>query len=195
MVYGFAKQSGGHAQIESEPGLGTTVRLYLPAAEKAPAREPEEGGGRTEAPGETILVVEDDPRVRRVSVRRLKGLGYAVLEAEDGPAALRLINDGSKVDLLFTDIMMPGGVNGIELARKAMERRAGLKVLFTSGFAEPTVLHEALQATGARWLGKPYRTDELSTRLRDLLARPEKDTSLIPASPKRQTRSRRPVRS
>jgi CheY-like chemotaxis protein len=171
MVYGFAKQSGGHAQLYSEVGLGTTVRMYLPARAT-------EGGAavrRTAAPtapvkaGETILVVEDDARVRRVSVRRLKELGYTVAEADGGPAALKMLDRGEAVDLLFTDVVMAGGMTGIDLAREAHRRRPGLKVLFTSGYAEPAVIQRALPRSESSWLSKPYSAIELHTKIRQLL--------------------------
>jgi len=121
--------------------------------------------------GERILVVEDDPRVRRVSVRRLKELGYAVVEVETGPAALEILDNGEPVDLLFTDIVMPGGMSGIELAREARARRPELKVLFTSGYAEPAVIEKGLLTANSGWLGKPYNIRELAAKLRELIDR------------------------
>jgi CheY-like chemotaxis protein len=173
MVYGFAKQSGGHVQLYSEVGLGTTVRMYLPARE-AEAAETERRKPVSSAPlraGETILVVEDDPRVRRVSVRRLKELGYAVIEADSGPAALQVLDRGEAIDLLFTDVIMAGGMTGIDLAREAGRRRPGLKVLFTSGYAEPEVMERGLPTSGSAWLGKPHSARELHTKIRELLDR------------------------
>jgi PAS domain S-box-containing protein len=157
MVYGFVKQSGGHVQLYSELGHGTTVRLYLPArvddagiGEQRPA-----AAVARAASGETVLVVEDDQRVRRVSVRRLKELGYAVIEAESGPAALAVLDREEPIDLLFTDIVMAGGMTGVELAHEARRRRRELKILFTSGYAEPAVIKGGLLTTNAGWLGKP----------------------------------------
>ena len=173
MVYGFAKQSGGHMQLYSEVGLGTTVRMYLPARAAAAAV----AGRRDAAPvatartGETILVVEDDPRVRRVSVRRLKELGYDVIEADSGAAALAALDRGVSIDLLFTDVIMAGGMNGIDLAREAGRRRPGLKTLFTSGYAEPAVLERGMPSTESAWLGKPHSALELRTKIRELLDR------------------------
>ena len=171
MVHGFVKQSGGHVQIYSELGRGTTVRIYLPALEttttsRAKGEPRKIGRGQHR---ETILIVEDDPRVRRVSLRRLKELGYSVLEAENGPAALAIIERGDAFDLLFTDVVMAGGMSGIELAQKARESRPDLKVLFTSGYAEPAVMTQALLAQHAAWLGKPYATQQLDEKLRGLL--------------------------
>jgi CheY-like chemotaxis protein len=170
-VHGFVKQSGGHVQIYSELGHGTTIRIYLPihsdAALKTDARTiPAAALPRHR---EVILVVEDDPRVRRVSLRRLKDLGYSVLEAENGAAAMTIIERGESFGLLFTDVVMAGGMNGIELAQKAREKRPDLKVLFTSGYSEPAVMTQALLADNAAWLGKPYTTQQLDEKLRTLL--------------------------
>jgi CheY-like chemotaxis protein len=173
MVHGFVKQSGGHVQIYSELGRGTTIRIYLPAdggSEEKKVQQDDVGAGATPGPArETILTVEDDPRVRRISLRRLKLLGYQVLEAESGAAAFAIIQQGAAFDLLFTDVIMAGGMSGIELAQKAREKRPDLKVLFTSGFAEPAVLTQALLSENAGWLGKPYSTEQLEEKLRALL--------------------------
>jgi PAS domain S-box-containing protein len=172
MVYGFVKQSGGHVQLYSEPGLGTTVRLYLPA-QQGDAKVASQPAGVPAAPtaGETVLLVEDDPRVRRVSLRRLKELGYMVLEADSGPAALKLLDEGAEVDVLFTDIVMSGGMTGIDLAREIHRRRPEVRILLTSGYAEPSVVTGGLLTMGAGWLGKPYSVDELQSKLRALLDR------------------------
>jgi CheY-like chemotaxis protein len=171
MVYGFVKQSNGHAQLYSEPDHGTTVRLYLPRA----AEEQDVASAATEATvnplrarGETVLVVEDEPRVRRMSVARLSDLGYRVLEAANGPAALTLIEAHPEIDLLFTDFIMPGGMTGGDLAREARKRRPDLKVLFTSGYAEPDLVRRGL-SDGAVWLKKPYTAAEFARQLRDIL--------------------------
>lgn len=171
MVHGFVKQSGGHVQLYSELGHGTTIRIYLPVhggtAAKPPAPAPS-NETRLEH-GEIILAVEDDPRVRRVSLRRLKDLGYTVLEADSGLAALAILDRGEAFDLLFTDVVMAGGMSGIDLAQRAREKRPDLKVLFTSGYAEPAVMTQALLAKNAAWLGKPYSTQQLGEKLRELL--------------------------
>jgi PAS domain S-box-containing protein len=170
MVYGFVKQSGGHIQLYSEPGMGTTVRLYLPARSGEAVVAPRFAGSRApQAAGETVLVAEDDPRVRRVSLRRLKELGYLVLEADSGPAALKLLDGGAEIHVLFTDMVMSGGMTGIELAQEARRRRPELKILFTSGYAEPAAAAGGLLTTDAQWLGKPYGVDELQSKLRELL--------------------------
>ncbi|MEN5082862.1 PAS domain S-box protein [Bosea sp. TWI1241] len=173
MVYGFAKQSGGHVQLYSEPGRGTTVRLFLPAATPqaeaaAPAPLPEELPP-VPAPRsrELILVVEDDARVRRVAVARLEDEGYRVLEAANGAQALALVEQNPDIALLFTDIVMPGGMLGDELARHVRALRPELPVLFTSGFAEPEIAGRELNQGG--WLKKPYTARDLAVRLRQLL--------------------------
>jgi PAS domain S-box-containing protein len=172
MVYGFVKQSGGQVQLYSEVGHGTTVRLFLPLAGEEAGRE--EGQAPALAAfrsrGETILVVEDEARVRRVSVARLLDLGYRVLEAGDGPAALAMLQRHSEIDLLFTDLVMPGGMTGRELAEEAQRRRDGLKVLFTSGYAQPEMVRRGLPPRGA-WLKKPYTAAELAAVLREVLDR------------------------
>jgi len=173
MVYGFVKQSGGHIELDSEPGRGTTVRLYLPAlaSEGERAKTRHKTRATRQSSGEIVLVVEDDPRVRRVSVRRLKELGYAVVEADSGPAALAVIDRDQRIDLLFTDIVMPGGITGVDLARAARARRPDLKILFTSGYAEPAIIEGGLSTENAGWLGKPFTTADLAVKLSDLLAR------------------------
>ena len=172
MVYGFVKQSGGHIQLYSEPGIGTTVRIYLPehAGEAIAVAERVPASITQEALGETVLVVEDDQRVRRVSVRRLRELGYAVIEADSGAAALLVLDREEPIDVLFTDIVMPGGMSGIDLAHEARRRRPELRVLFTSGYAEPAAVKGSTLTTNVAWLGKPYSINELDVKLRALLA-------------------------
>jgi hypothetical protein len=171
MVHGFVKQSGGHVQIYSEPGHGTTIKVYLPVHDdEGRQMEKSEKSGAPDAPHrEIILTVEDDPRVRRVSLRRLKSLGYTVHEADSGASAMEIIERGDAFDLLFTDVVMAGGMSGIELAQKAREKRPHLKVLFTSGYAEPVVMTQAVLSENAGWIGKPYSTQELDEKLRALL--------------------------
>lgn len=174
MVYGFTKQSGGHVQIYSEVGQGTSIRLFLPAASMvAPLAEPASADGHLPPSGlpggsETILVVEDDARVRRVAVARLEDMTYRVLQAETAAEALGVLGAHPEVALLFTDIVMPGGMSGDELAREARKLRPGLKIIMTSGFAEPSVAVRELAAE-ASWLKKPYSAMELAVRIRELL--------------------------
>lgn len=173
MVYGFVKQSGGHVRLYSELGHGTTIRLYLPANELTESTPPsvKAVGFSHRISGGRILVVEDQPRVRRVTVRRLKELGYFVLEADGASAALAVLERGEPIDLLFTDVVMPGGMTGIELAAKVREHHPEIRTLFTSGFSEPEKIREVALATSAGWLAKPYGMAELDTKLRELLGR------------------------
>ena len=175
MVYGFAKQSNGHVSIYSEPGLGTTVRMYLPTLpEKTKGASPPPRLEREAAPSaaETILIVEDDPFVRSYAVMSLQSLGYRVTAAVDGNDALQKLGTDLEVDLLFTDIVMPGGINGWELADRAREIRPELRVLLTSGYAlEALTAHGHLRDASAI-LPKPYRKAELARRLREALSAP-----------------------
>ena len=173
MVYGFAGQSGGHATLYSEPGLGTTVSLYFPAATRMAGEEAEasavgmqpESGGTS---GRKVLVVEDNDAVRRLSVARLEALGYRTLAAGNAEEALALLGTDRDVDVLFADIVMPGALNGHDLARKVTSEHPQMSVLLTSGFAG------GIAATAAEefpLLQKPYRQSDLATRLRILLSR------------------------
>ncbi|MEX1205293.1 MAG: PAS domain S-box protein [Dongiaceae bacterium] len=170
MVYGFVKQSGGHLKIYSEVGHGTTMRLYLPNATALEASaEAQPLGAGLPRGDETVLVVEDDTAVRELVVSQLAGLGYAVLQAPDGPAAEAVLEGGAAVDLLFTDIVMPGGMTGRQLADRARRRRPGLKVLFTSGYAENAVVHQGRLDPGVHLLSKPYKKLDLARKIRQVL--------------------------
>ena len=173
MVYGFAKQSNGHVSIYSEPGLGTTVRIYLPAltakAKDAAAPVPWEV---VPSGAETVLIVEDDPFVRSYAVMSLQTLGYHVIAAVDGREAMQQLQTGAHIDLLFTDIVMPGGVNGWELAGLARKTRPDLRVLLTSGYALETLAANGHLQDGSAILSKPYRKAELARRLREALSLP-----------------------
>jgi PAS domain S-box-containing protein len=171
MVYGFVKQSGGHVKIYSEPGQGTTVKIYLPrslAAEDAmaPVGEPQQAVGGTE----TILVAEDDEAVRTTVVEMLTDLGYRVLKAADAASALAVVESGVPIDVLFTDVVMPGTLRSPELARMARERLPGLAVLFTSGYTENAIVHGGRLDPGVELLGKPYTRESLARRIRQVLA-------------------------
>ncbi|QXC53069.1 PAS domain S-box protein (plasmid) [Agrobacterium salinitolerans] len=172
MVYGFARQSGGNVQLYSEPGQGTSVRIFLPAAmdSAGPLEDDIKDVSTVIAPGrgEKILVVEDDARVRRVAIARLAALGYRVVEASNGVEALQHLENHSDIDLLFSDIVMPGGMAGDELADLVRTIRPDIRVLFTSGYAEPAVAGRQLAKKGS-WLKKPYTARELAIRLRELL--------------------------
>jgi PAS domain S-box-containing protein len=173
MVYGFAKQSGGHVTIYSEPGLGTTVRIYLPAVlaktRSAPMAVEKEV---VQIGSEMVLVVEDDPFVRSYAVMSLESLGYKVISAVDGKEALQTLGAAPHVDLLFTDVVMPGGVNGWELAGLARKERPELRVLLTSGYALETLAANGHLRQGALILEKPYRKAELARLVREALAAP-----------------------
>jgi CheY-like chemotaxis protein len=172
MVYGFIKQSEGHVHIRSEPGRGTTVTMYLPRAVSESPHAPAAAGVFRIIHGtETILLVEDDEHVRRFALNQLKSLGYDVLQAHDGVAAMELIERPGRIDLLFTDFVMPGGMSGRQLADAARRRRPGLKVLFTSGYNEEAVHQGRLDQTVAL-LPKPYRRRELAERIRSILDAP-----------------------
>ena len=169
MIYGFAKQSGGHATIYSEPGRGTTVNIYLPrhAESVAPETLPEEVGPA--ATGKTILVVEDDPRVRKLTVTRLESLGYATLVAADAHEALAVLGSGAEVDLVFTDLVMPGGLSGYELAHRVAAEWPHLPVLLTSGYADELVRRDEDAIAHLKVLNKPYRLADLANAIAEAL--------------------------
>jgi len=177
MVYGFVRQSGGHVKIYSEPGQGTTVKVYLPRAHDAdalvdaapdPAAAGDASGG-----AETVLVVEDDAAVRRATVEMLQELGYRVLKASDADQALVVIDDAvahhAAIDLLFTDVVMPGRLKSPELADKARERLPGIAVLFTSGYAQNAIVHGGRLDPGVELLPKPYSARALASKVRAVL--------------------------
>ena len=169
MVYGFMKQSGGHINAYSEVGKGTTFRLYLPRAGGTDAAVAERASGMPATGGdETVLVVEDNPAMRRIVLRQLTSLGYRVLEASCAADALSILAK-ERVDALFTDIVMPGETNGLELARTALGRMPSLKVLLTSGFPDINIESDENRLAGVRLLSKPYRREDLARMLRDAL--------------------------
>ena len=168
MIYGFVKQSGGHVAIYSEPGDGTTVKLYLPRAEGAAQAPSERTPAEPVGGSETLLLVEDDASVRRYAHQQLVALGYRVIEAHDGAQALEFLRGGAAVDLLFTDVVMPG-MSGRELAEQATQLRPGLKVLYTSGYAEDAIVHQGRLDAGVHLLSKPYRREEMARRIREAL--------------------------
>jgi two-component system CheB/CheR fusion protein len=172
MVFGFIKQSGGHISVYSEPGIGTTFRLFMPRmTEDASAYEEDRVVPLAAGKGETVLVVEDNAALRRVVARQLGELGYRVLAAENASAGLQLMEQQS-IDLLLTDVVMPGGVNGRELARRARQRWPGIKVIFTSGFSEARLNGDAGPLSSfTPLLGKPYRKEELASAAREALDR------------------------
>src|SRR5437868_2017009 len=171
MVFGFVKQSGGHIKIYSEEAHGTTVRIYLPRSTgphqtdtEAPAPPDIQGGH------EVVLIVEDDPLVRKYVITQIRGLGYTTLDAANAREALDIIDNHEKIDLLFTDVIMPGPMNGRHLVDEALKRRPGLKTLFTSGYTENAIVHHGRLDSGVLLLAKPYRKSDLARMIRQALS-------------------------
>jgi CheY-like chemotaxis protein len=170
MVYGFVKQSAGHINIYSEEGHGTTIKMYLPpgtgawlVSEVSPA--PAVQGGN-----EKILVVEDDRLVRDYVLTQLHSLGYSTLDAANAAQAQAIVEAGNEFDLLFTDVIMPGAMNGRQLANELRKSKPGLKVLFTSGYTENAIIHHGRLDTGVLLLAKPYRKSDMAVMIRKALA-------------------------
>ena len=171
MVYGFVKQSNGHIRIYSEEGHGTTVKLYLPqAAGVADALPAEAGISEFVGGDESILIVEDDALVREYVVTQISRLGYDTLAANNAAEALAIINGPERIDLLFTDVIMPGGMNGRQLAIESQTRRPGLKILYTSGYTENAIVHHGRLDAGVLLLPKPYLSSDLALMIRTALA-------------------------
>ncbi len=173
MVYGFVAQSGGHIDVESDEGRGTVIRIYFPRSVAALQRHGAEESAASDPPGgsETILVVEDDGDVRDFVTAVLNGLGYAVLEAEDGPSALCLLQNGASVDVLLTDVVMPGGMSGRDVAAEARKRVPGIKVLFTSGYTRDAIARDGGLDDGVELIAKPYGKEALARKVRSVLDR------------------------
>ena len=171
MIYGFAKQSRGHVKIYSEVGHGTTVRLYLPRHGKDGPAAAKPLDPQAEAPqgSETILLVEDDAQVMDLVTTQMESLGYRVLGAASGPYALKILSEDSSVALLFTDIVMPGGMNGRQLAHAALQIRPDIRILYTSGYTQNAIVHQGKLDQGVHYLAKPYRRSELAQKLRQIL--------------------------
>ncbi|TMJ56789.1 MAG: response regulator [Alphaproteobacteria bacterium] len=169
-VYGFIKQSGGHCTIYSEPGEGTTVKLYLPRhLGKEEPVTPAVPAAAGVSGGETILVVEDDADVRSFASDLLRDLGYRVLAAATGPDGLRLLDQYPEVRLLFTDVALPGGMTGRQLADEAERRHPGLKVLYTTGYARNAIVHQGRLDPGVELIVKPFTSAALAGKVRQLL--------------------------
>ena len=174
MIYGFVQQSGGQVRIHSAPGQGTAVRLYLPRHGVRP-EDAQPLPDLAQAPRalqvETVLVVDDEATVRMLVTEVLAELGYQTLEAEDGAAGLRILRSGARIDLLVTDVGLPGGMNGRQVADAARALRPGLKVLFITGYAETAVLSHGHLEPGMHVLVKPFAMEALTARVKDLLSR------------------------
>jgi signal transduction histidine kinase len=170
MVYGFVKQSNGHIKIYSEEGHGTTVRIYLPQATGSALPAEPASPSRIVGGDETILVVEDDSLVRTFVIGQIQSLGYVTLAAANAAEALVVIDSSQKIDLLFTDMIMPGSMNGRQLADAALQRRASLKILFTSGYSNEVIIHHGHLDAGVLLLAKPYRKSDLARMIRAALA-------------------------
>jgi CheY-like chemotaxis protein len=188
MIHGFVKQSNGHIKIYSEPGHGTTVKIYLPRAIEIAAPKSSPSGTKQSSsplahakPNETILVVEDNEGVRRFAVAVLEDLGYRVIEAGDAHQALKLIATGTEVSLMFTDVVLPAGISGRMLADQVLAVRPSLPVLYTTGYTRNAIVHNGVLDPGVQLLNKPYTQEELAGKIRHLLdtqdARPLQPTT------------------
>jgi CheY-like chemotaxis protein len=182
MVYGFVKQSGGHVVLTSEPGSGTNVYLYFPRSHGAIETVNAERPSPHELPrgDETILVVEDNAEVRATAVDILSGLGYRVLEAGNGHQALEQFMRHAEIALVFSDVMLPGGLHGTQLVHKLRERRPTLRVLMTSGFSESTIVTRGMLDGSTEVLSKPYKVEDLARRVRAKLDENE-ESKRVPA--------------
>jgi PAS domain S-box-containing protein len=177
MVYGFVKQSNGHIKIYSEEGHGTTIKVYLPRSGAAPGQPAAVPLGPAIVGGsETVLIVEDDPLVRAYVSTRLKNLGYQTVEAGNAAEAIAIAESGAKLDLLFTDVIISGAMNGRQLADEVAKSRPGMRVLFTSGYTENAIVHHGRLDPGVLLLAKPYRNAELARMVRKALAGGEGET-------------------
>jgi CheY-like chemotaxis protein len=171
-VYGFVKQSGGHLKIYSEVGQGTTVKIYLPrhhggeeeTDDALPIHQAVDAGG-----GQTVLFVDDEPAIREIAAEVLHDIGCAHLEASDGVSAMRLLESGAKIVLLITDVGLPRGMNGRQLAEAAREIIPDLKILFVPGFAENAVLGNGILGLGMQVMTKPFSLEAFALRVRELL--------------------------
>ncbi|HEX6736645.1 MAG TPA: response regulator, partial [Vicinamibacteria bacterium] len=171
-VYGFVRQSGGHAKVYSEVGKGTAVKLYFPRAAGSPAASaaPPAPAAETGA-GELILLVEDEDALRELATEMLEELGYRVMSAANGPEALARARELPRIDLLLTDVMLPKGMTGRQVAEDLARERPGLRVLYASGYSEDVLQHRGQLAPGLQLLSKPYNFDELATAVREAMGR------------------------
>jgi CheY-like chemotaxis protein len=175
MVFGFIKQSGGHVNIYSEPGQGTTVRMYLPRAVGGGVLTQQRSSAPVELPrgSATVLVVEDDPAVREIAVAILDELGYHVLQAEDGEEGLHAFGQHvGTLDLLLTDVVLPGKLRGGDLAERMTAVRPEIRVLFMSGYTENSIVHHGRLDDGVQLISKPFTREQLARRVAELLGAP-----------------------
>ncbi|WP_280322855.1 response regulator [Sulfitobacter faviae] len=183
MVYGFVKQSGGHIKLYSEEKQGTTVRVYLPRTQRKEESAPLPA--TTDTPtgsGEVILVVEDDAAVRETAVDQLRDLGYGVLTAENADSALAIVKSGVQINLLFTDVVMPGKIRSPELAREAKAHLPNVGVLFTSGYTQNAIVHAGRLDEGVDLLSKPYTRERLALKIHEILSRQTSADTAQPAA-------------
>ncbi len=173
MIYGFVRQSGGQIKIDSEPEKGASVCIYLPRS-RAEARVADPDAGPSETPvgtgAQTVLVVDDEPLLRVFVTEVLEDLGYSALEAGEGAAAMRILELGRAIDLLITDVGLPNGMNGRQLADAARQARPGLKVLFITGYAESTLMDQGRLEPGLHVITKPFATEALAKKIGELMA-------------------------
>jgi PAS domain S-box-containing protein len=172
MIYGFARQSNGHVIIDSEPGSGTSVKIYLPRYDGHAVSEPASPDqvGERRAAGQTVLIVEDEPVVRGIMTEMLQNEGYRIMEASDGPSGLQILNQDIRVDLLVTDVGLPG-MSGREFADYAREVRPGLRILFVTGYAQSAAMAKGFLQPGMDMITKPFDVDKFSQRVRDMVSR------------------------
>ena len=185
-VFGFVRQSGGHVGIDTQPGLGTTINMYLPAVENEGVAVEPPGALAQETPvhpGETVLVVDTEPTVRGQAAGILKSMGYDTIEAASGAAACRILDSDRRIDLLFTGAVMSGGMNGAMLAREALARRPDLKVLYMSGYGLDNLIADGVLTAGVSLLRKPFRRVELMRKVREVLDMVEDESlpEMLPA--------------
>ncbi|HTH45063.1 MAG TPA: response regulator, partial [Oxalicibacterium sp.] len=171
MVYGFARQSGGHIRIESQVGIGTTMRIYLPRHHGADTPEKLEKAAREQSSGsgEVVLVVDDEATIRMMIVEVLNQAGYTAIEAIDGPSALHILQSPTRIDLLITDVGLPGGMNGRQVADAGRVHRPELKTLFITGYAENSVFGNAHVESGMQVLTKPFTLETLTQKIQEIL--------------------------
>ncbi|MFM0324222.1 PAS domain S-box protein [Caballeronia glebae] len=190
MAYGFVKQTGGHIRIYSEVGHGTTVRIYLPKS-SADAYVPVTHGSTALMGGsETVLVVEDDAKVQATVIAMMAGLGYGVLKADNAEQALAVLSSGVHVDLLFTDVVMPGSLKSPDMARQAVQLQPHMKVLFTSGYTQNAIVHAGRLDDGVELLSKPYSRAELAFKVRHVLGSPGEALSSANAEGSQERRNK-----